>query len=315
MKSSFSVSGLGVKALEIHSKGKIHMQKCPSNQQQLQFQLDKSDEPADSSGNKDQSTPTCIKQTAAQSCFIKQNTIKAEIMWALEVIMSNYSYRSCASKSELFSVMFNDSDIAKDFSLGKTKLSYNICYGIAPHFRGMLIDCLKEVPFYSLSFDESYNNALKKGQMDLHVRYWENTKNIVVTRYLDSSFMGKSSAQDVYTHFKSCAQSLEDAKYLQISSDGPNLHLAFLEILKDSRTESDCDIKLINIGTCGLHIMHNAFKHGEKASTWDVKKLLSAMYKIFHESPSRRANYEKLLSALPTDYPYFALIGGQRMKM
>ena len=68
-------------------------------------------------------------------------------MWAPEVIMSNYSYRSCASKSELFSVMFNDSDIAKDFSLGKTKLSYNICHGIAPHFRGMLIDCLKEVPF------------------------------------------------------------------------------------------------------------------------------------------------------------------------
>ena len=30
---SFSVSGLGVKTLEIHLKGKIHMQKCPSNQQ------------------------------------------------------------------------------------------------------------------------------------------------------------------------------------------------------------------------------------------------------------------------------------------
>ena len=115
--------------------------------------------------------------------------------------------------------------------------------------------------------------------------------------------MGKSSAQDVYTHFKSCAKSLEDAKYLQISSDGPNVNLAFLEILKDSRTEPDCDKKLINIGTCGLHIMHNAFKHCEKASTWDVKKLLSAMYKIFHESPSCRADYEKLTSALPTDYP------------
>ena len=67
--------------------------------------------------------------------------------------------------------------------------------------------------------------------MDLHVRYWEDTKNIVVTRYLDSSFIGKSSAQDVYTHFKLCAKSLEDAKYLQISSDGRNVNLAFLEIL------------------------------------------------------------------------------------
>ena len=75
--------------------------------------------------------------------------------------------------------------------------------------------------------------------MDLHVRYWEDAENIAITRYLGSSFMGKSSAQDVYTHFKSCAKSLEDAKYFQISSDGPNVNLAFLEILKNSRTESD----------------------------------------------------------------------------
>ena len=78
--------------------------------------------------------------------------------------MSNYSYRSCASKSELFSVIFSDSEIAKGFSLGKIKVSYNTCYGIAPYIRSMLIDSLRVVPFYSMSFDESYNNVLTKGK-------------------------------------------------------------------------------------------------------------------------------------------------------
>ena len=83
--------------------------------------------------------------------------------------MSNYSYRSCASKSE-FSVMFSDSKIAKEFFLVKTKLSYNICCCIAPYCKSMFVDSFKNLP-YSLFFDESYNNVLKKGNMDLHVRY------------------------------------------------------------------------------------------------------------------------------------------------
>ena len=73
------------------------------------------------------------------------------MMWALEVIMSNYLYRSWAAESELFSVMFSNSEIAKEFSLGKTTVSYNICYGIAPQFRGMFIDSLTQVSFYGLS--------------------------------------------------------------------------------------------------------------------------------------------------------------------
>ena len=44
------------------------------------------------------------------------------------------------------------------------------------------------------------------------------------------------------------------------------------------------------VGTCGLHTAHNAFKHGEKASDCQLKKLKSSMSKIFHEAPGRRAN-------------------------
>lgn len=76
-------------------------------------------------------------------------------MWTLKVIMSNFSCRSCPLKPVLFSVMFSDSEIAKEFYLGKTEVSYTICCG-------MFIGSSKEVQIYNLSFDESYCNVLTK---------------------------------------------------------------------------------------------------------------------------------------------------------
>lgn len=51
--------------------------------------------------------------------------------------------------------------------------------------------------------------------------------------------MGRLSANDVYNHFKSCTKTIEDAKYLQISSDGSNVSLDFLDILNESRSDAD----------------------------------------------------------------------------
>ena len=113
----------------------------------------------------------------------------------------------------------------------------------------MLIDSLREVPFYCMSFDESYNNVLEKRQIDLHVRYWEHTKNHGVKRYLHSSFMGKSSADDVYSHFNSCTETLVDANCLQVSSNGPSMNLAFLYILNEDRSEADIGKKLLELET------------------------------------------------------------------
>ena len=50
----------------------------------------------------------------------------------------------------------------------------------------------------------------------------------------------------------------------------------------------------MEIGTCGIHTAHCAFKHGGVASGWDIDKVLSAMYKIFKHSSSKRDYYEWL---------------------
>ena len=53
----------------------------------------------------------------------------------------------------------------------------------------------------------------------------------------------------------------------------------------------------------GLHIIHNSFKHEEKESNGNIKKLLNLMSKLFDESPSRRANYERITFASKSDFP------------
>ena len=120
--------------------------------------------------------------------------------------------------------------------------------------------------------------------------------------YLDNYFMGKLSAKDVFENFDSSIQTIDKTKLLQFFSDGPNVKLAFLELLKESRREDELN-ELLDIGTWGFHVVHNAFQHGKKASNWNVKKHLSAMGKIFPESPSRRADFEKLISSTKSDFP------------
>ena len=65
--------------------------------------------------------------------------------------------------------MFTGSEIAKDFQLSSTKLTYITNFGIAPYFHELLIDELKNCNYYSLSFDESLNYFMQTCQIVLLV--------------------------------------------------------------------------------------------------------------------------------------------------
>ena len=175
--------------------------------------------------------------------------MNAEICWAFQSLMSNYSYNSCSSNSELFSAMFSDSDIVEKFSMGKTKCEYYVTHGIAPHFESKFLESLQLLPIYLVSFDESYNDTIKRGEMDMHIRFWDSETDRVKVHYLDISFMRKSSAKDVFEYFDSLILSIENAK---VFSASPNLNLAFLELLKESRYEVELK-ELSDIGTYDLH--------------------------------------------------------------
>ena len=74
-----------------------------------------------------------LKQTYIVDVNGKQLATKAEIM-SIDVTLSNYSFNSGSNKSDLFCKMFPDSNIAENFSCGKTKFSYVVCFCLAPYF-------------------------------------------------------------------------------------------------------------------------------------------------------------------------------------
>jgi hypothetical protein len=301
-----SISLHGITALHSHADGTKHKERLPKDTPISFFKRTEpssSTAPLSSNDAGDSSkASSSSKQTTISTCTNKQLVTKAEIIWALDVVMSKYSFNSSSNKGDLFTTMFPDSEIAKDFSCGKTKCGFIVKFGIAPYFLELLNSQLKDLEYFVALFDESFNYVAKKNQMDLHIRFWDSNKDVVATRYYSSEFLGKSSANDICSHFEQCLGPLEKEKLIQVSSDGPNVNLLFLKVLAEKRKDEELT-QLIDLGTCGLHTAHNAIKHGEKASEWQLKKLMSSMIKIFHEAPGRRADYKTITDATEKDYP------------
>ena len=118
--------------------------------------------------------------------------------------------------------------------------------------------------------------------MDVLVRFWSSAENRVSTHYVNSVFMGKATASDVLENFEAVSEGLNKNKFIQVSSDDPNVNLKFLELLAE-KCKDDSLNELIPIGTCRLHMVNGAFQN---------------------LSPSRRVDYERILSATK-DYPLF----------
>ena len=164
------------------AKGDVEM-RAEASQQAIQSHLTVPPPPEDVA-----KTPT--KSQASMKGFVnKDEVLKAEILWTLKLITSHYSLNSSKNTAQLFSAMFADSEIAKQFTCGERKASYLCVFGLAEYFKKLLKDSVRG-PFVGL-FDESLNKKMQGKQMDVHVRYWNDQSNEVRTRYFSSEFLGE----------------------------------------------------------------------------------------------------------------------------
>lgn len=69
--------------------------------------------------------------------------------------------------------------------------------------------------------------------------------------------------------------------------DGPNVNWKFLRLFKEQEKIS----QLIEIGSCGLHIIHGALQTGHKEAGWKINAFLRGIYYLFHDSPARRGDF------------------------
>jgi len=196
---------------------------------------------------------------SVQSFAARDEVTKAEVLWTLKSVMSHQSYNSATGLNDLLMRMFPDSDIASKFRLGADKMAYIVKFGLAPYFYEELVSELNFAEHYVIAFDESMNRICQEEQMDMHVRFWDSSANRVANRYLGSSFLGHTAADDLVKGFMSTMKDLNSKRLIQISMDGPNANWSFLEKMKLKLERDPDDAKLLELGSCGLHIVHGAF--------------------------------------------------------
>lgn len=114
-----------------------------------------------------------------------------------------------------------------------------------------------------------------------------------------NSFSGHTTAGAILNHFSSgvIESGLAIKNMAQISMEELNVNWKFYSMVK-KKLSDEFDSGLINIGSCGLHIIHNSFKAaGVVATGWDVSSLLSSPYRLFKDSPARREDFVNVSSS------------------
>lgn len=315
-KKTFQLSNMGRQAIVSHETGPKHQKNVKNYLGVKQSLLDCFNKAAEvkiqskgaesisssvphSNLEAPQDTATCSVEAVSShpreisKFFLNDQVTKAEILWCLRTVMTHSSFRSNSDLPEIFRMMFPDSDIAKKFKLKKDKTAYTICFGLAPLFRNELFTIISSVETFVICFDESLNKVVQKGQMDIHIRFWKTNSNTATTRYLTSVFLGHSDAKSLLESLKSSIPPSEMQKVLQLSMDGPNVNHKVHSMLQNDLKEN-CSKSLLDIGSCGLHIIHGAFKTGLRHTFWNLNKFLYDIFNLFKDSPARRADFKRL---------------------
>lgn len=288
-----NIGSMGASALTSHAASKKHQLATkpgqPSVQRFFGVQHSRTD-------NKAGCSNTSMKNT--ESSTFKATSGQAEVLWALYSVEKHNSLRSTSDCGSIFKLMFPNDQAAQHFSLGKDKLSYMVDYGLAPYFRNELSKTLGTSVF-SVSFDESLNKITQSSQMDIHIRFWDEASDQVITRYWTSEFLLKAKAENLLKHFKEGTTGLNCTNMIQVQTDGPNVMLKFHRMLEEEISLNADMPCLVSIGTCVLHIVHRSFETGHDAAGWRVNSILTALYYLFKDSPSRRADFASLTGESP----------------
>ena len=131
------------------------------------------------------------------------------------------------------------------------------------------------------------------------------------SRFYTSEFLGHADADCLHEKLLDCCTAIGKPSLLQMSMDGPNVNYKTYELLSTS-IEEETKKKMLNIESCGLHIIHNAFLSGSMETNWEVGQTLSSLYWLFKDSPARRQDFVSITGSSVSSNN-FAHIGGWKM--
>ena len=229
-------------------------------------------------------------------------TLVSEIYLALDVVKNHYSFNSAANKGELFRLMFKGHQSAEEFGMSPARLSCVIKFGLAPYFKSMFMNDLILLKWSSLltpkfvsCFNSSLNKVVYSKQMDGHIIYFDQINKQVKHVYIGSQFMGHATVDDMIKDFKKAHNGLDYVMNLiQFSMDGPNTNWALHRAVSDWRkSENPYAPDLLEIGSCGLYVVHSTFGTSVGKIDWKMGKKCNAAWSILH-GPTMTYNEQEM---------------------
>jgi len=221
-----------------------------------------------------------VQKLAISTSFTSRDmATRAEILWTMKSVVNNMSTTSCDGLADVFKAMFPGTFVDTNFSLSRTKLSYIITDCLGPHFRKILLDeC--QACYYTIIYDETTNSECVK-ELQCAIRYWCNDTKGVVVRHIETFFIGSATGLILLDYIIKAIKNanLSIDKLLMLGSDGPNVNKTVFKLVNEN-VKNIRGIGLIDIGTCNIHIVHNAFLKGLVYRNQSIKFLL-LMFTIF----------------------------------
>jgi hypothetical protein len=156
---------------------------------------------------------------------------------------------------------------------------------------------LREVgnSYFSILYDETTNHSNKK-ELQVAIRFFSEERSKTVTCHLETFYVSHATAENL----SSCLfNSLDNAslcynKLLMLGSDGLNVNKQVHRII-NGRMQIERERKcLIDMGSCSIHTVHNAFLAGLKVFGEEVSDLIIDIYYFFKKYPSRWEHFAEI---------------------
>ena len=106
------------------------------------------------------------------------------------------------------------------------------------------------------------------------------------TQYFHSQFLERPIADNLFQNIKDPTSGLNEANFLQLAMDGPNVNWLVLNKLDDMLITNGHE-KTVNIGSFAQHTVHGSFQTGTSNAGWNIDKILKAMFFTLDISPAR----------------------------
>lgn len=159
--------------------------------------------------------------------------------------------------------------------------------------------------YFTLCFDETTNKAGEK-EFQVKIRYWSAKEMKIVSKHICTSYMRHATAEDLIKQINDAIDSVNLSKghIVMLGSDGPNVNKKVARLLNDELKLSRGK-GLIDIGTCNIHVMHNAFLKGLEELGSNCTDLCVALKYFFKDKPSRWDDFQKIQKELDIPTHHF----------